>query len=83
MEVTALSSDSDAAPNITILNYDRRALEIANLTGIDMIIYVPIVEASKKSEWESYAVQSQGWIEQDFVSCLSNLVTMGRCRFKF
>ncbi|CAJ1964564.1 unnamed protein product [Cylindrotheca closterium] len=66
VEVTSLSMDHKAAPNITLLNYDRRALDIVNATGIDMVLYVPIVEASQKEEYESYAVQSQGWIAQDY-----------------
>jgi hypothetical protein len=76
IEVTSLSMDSKTAPNTTLLNYDRRALDIVNSTSIDMILYVPLVEANKKSEYESYAVQSQGWIAQDYVSlfvCRKNI----------
>lgn len=68
MEVTALSSDSNLAPNITLQNFEQRASDMVETTGMDMVLYVPLVESNQQSEWESYAVQSQGWIAQDFVS---------------
>ncbi|KAL3937662.1 MAG: hypothetical protein SGBAC_007278 [Bacillariaceae sp.] len=66
MEVTSLSSQGSAsAPNLMMNNYDRRALDITNATGMDMVLYVPLVETSEKAAFESFAVQAQGWIAQD------------------
>jgi hypothetical protein len=33
-----------------------------------MILFAPFVEQKNRGGWETYAVESQGWIEQDYVS---------------
>lgn len=55
-------------PNLTIPHFDLRAEEIAELTGAEMILFVPFVEESERPGFESYAVQNQYWIEEGYVS---------------
>ena len=67
--VTSESVDTGMAPNINIHNLDRRAQDIADFTGIDMILYAPIVETMDMTGWQQYASESsQRWIAQDYVS---------------
>ena len=55
-------------PNLTIPHFDLRAEEIAELTGAEMILFVPFVEEPERPGFESYAVQNQYWIEEAYVS---------------
>ncbi|CAJ1964566.1 unnamed protein product [Cylindrotheca closterium] len=65
--ITFENVDLGTAPNITIQNLDQRAQGMADFSGIDMILYAPIIERSQKSGWQKYAaISSQEWIEQDF-----------------
>lgn len=52
---------------MTIGHFDIRAQEIAEFTGVDMVIFLPFVEQSYRSQWESHAIESQGWIVEDYV----------------
>lgn len=67
--ITSENVDSGRAPNITIHNMDQRAQDIADVTGIDMVLYAPIVESSQKSAWQEFNYESsQNWLAQDYVS---------------
>jgi hypothetical protein len=52
---------------VTIGHFDIRAQEIAEFTGVDMVLFLPVVEQSYRSQWESHAIESQGWIVEDYV----------------
>lgn len=68
VSITSENVDSGAAPNLTIYNMDQRAQDLAEATGIDMILYAPIVEKSEKTGWQQYVSESsQKWIAQDYV----------------
>eukprot|EP00526_Cylindrotheca_closterium_P004007 CAMPEP_0113645796 /NCGR_PEP_ID=MMETSP0017_2-20120614/24155_1 /TAXON_ID=2856 /ORGANISM="Cylindrotheca closterium" /LENGTH=1160 /DNA_ID=CAMNT_0000557583 /DNA_START=12 /DNA_END=3494 /DNA_ORIENTATION=- /assembly_acc=CAM_ASM_000147 len=67
VSITSENVDNGMTPNVTIANMDRRTQDIAESTGIDMIMYAPIVERSLKSGWQQYASESsQEWITQDY-----------------
>mmetsp|Transcript_41900 Transcript_41900/g.100953 ORF Transcript_41900/g.100953 Transcript_41900/m.100953 type:complete len:364 (+) Transcript_41900:48-1139(+) len=66
VSVTSESAQYKSTPNITLHNLDHRAQEIANFSGIEMVLYIPLVDASLRSDWESYAIQNQGWIAKDY-----------------
>ena len=55
-------------PNVTIPHFDIRAQEIAELTGAEMIMFIPFVEEADREAFEVYAVQHQGWIAEGIVS---------------
>ena len=62
----AIDSNMDSFPNVTIPHFDLRAQEIQDLTGIEMIAFVPFVEAEKKDGFVSYTQAHQSWIQQDY-----------------
>ena len=53
-------------PNVTIPHFDLRAQEIQDLTGAEMIMFVPFVEKVNREGFVSYARDHQSWIEQDY-----------------
>lgn len=55
-------------PQVTMTHFGLRAKEIADLTGAELILFVPFVEQRTKQSYEQYAVENQYWIEQDIVS---------------
>ena len=55
-------------PFVTIPHFDLRTQEIASLTGIEMILFVPFVTQDNKTEWELHQREHQDWILQDYVS---------------
>lgn len=65
---TSLALDQNGFPNVTVPHFDIRAQEITDLTGAEMILFVPFVEKAKRVGWEEYAQQNEGWISQDYVS---------------
>jgi hypothetical protein len=74
--ITSLAVDSNHGfPNVTIPHFDLRAQEIAELTGAEMIMFVPFVEEEVRTGWEQYAVEHQGWIRQDYVSITRKPIT--------
>lgn len=77
MSITSENSDSGMAPNTTIQNMDYRTKDIVESTGIDMILYAPIVERSLQSGWQQYASESsQEWIAQDYVSTVVTMISI-------
>lgn len=56
-----------AFPNVTIPHLDLRSQRITQLTGADMVLFVPFVETDDKEGFEQYAVQNQAWLTQDYV----------------
>ena len=73
--MTSVAQDSkDRFPNTTVPHFDLRAQEIAELTGAEMILWVPFVDRKDQSGWESYAVENQDWVAQDYVSSSMNVV---------
>ena len=72
----AIQTNNYGFPNVTVPHFDKRAQEIANLTGAEMIMFAPFVNQNEKEGWERYAVQHQDWISQDYVSLtLAPIVT--------
>lgn len=55
-------------PNVTIPHLDLRTDGITELTGADMIMFVPFVKAEDKAGFEQYATENQEWLVQDYVS---------------
>lgn len=76
--LTSIARDNDASenpnntgavfPEIVIPHFDLRTKEIADLTGIEMIVFAPFVDAAAKDSWEAHEVETQDWITQDYVS---------------
>jgi hypothetical protein len=60
----ALSHDM-AWPNVTFPHFDRQAREAEDLTGIELLIFSPIVPYDEKDGWEEYAWEHQDWIRND------------------
>lgn len=66
---TAVTSSAiarrDSWPNVTIRHFDVRAREAEALTGVELIVFSPIVTDSNRAGWEEYAWTHQNWIEED------------------
>jgi hypothetical protein len=54
-----------AWPNVTFPHFDRLAREAEALTGIELLIFSPIVPHDEKDGWEEYAWKHQDWIRSD------------------
>lgn len=52
-------------PNVTLPHFDIRAKEAEDLTGMELIVFSPIVTVSNKAGWEDYAWKHQDWISED------------------
>lgn len=52
-------------PNVSMPHFDRRAREAEGLTGIELLLFVPIVAFDERDGWEEYAWENQGWIDED------------------
>lgn len=52
-------------PNMSVPHFARRSLEAQKLTGIEILLFAPIVPSSQKESWESFAWANQDWIELD------------------
>lgn len=53
---------------MTVPHFDLRTQEIANLTGAEMLVFVPLVEQSNRVGFVEYADGKQDWIAEDYVS---------------
>ncbi|KAL3937663.1 MAG: hypothetical protein SGBAC_007279 [Bacillariaceae sp.] len=58
--------DGNLFPNVTVPHFDLRTQEIADLTGLEMICFVPFVEEPDRSGWETYASDNKDWILEDY-----------------
>ena len=64
--ITSYSSSSNRTwPNVTLPHFDLRAREAEDLSGIELIIFMPVVTESEKLGWEDYAWKHQTWIDED------------------
>ena len=53
-------------PHVTLPHFDIRSTErFEQRAGAELIIFAPLVQRAQKESWEKYAVQHQGWIEED------------------
>lgn len=59
--------DGNMFPNVTVPHFDLRTQEIADLTGMEMITFIPFVELANRSGWEVYATENKDWILEDYV----------------
>ena len=53
---------------VTIPDFDLRAEEITNMTGIEMLMFVPFVPNEQRESFEEYQRNNQQWITEGFVS---------------
>lgn len=59
--------NSTEFPFVTVPHFDHRSQAIADMTGAEMVLFVPFVDQSARETWEEYTVDHQGWIEQDYL----------------
>jgi hypothetical protein len=52
-------------PNVTIPHFDRRVEDLSKSAGVNMILYVPLIEPDQKDEWERYANYHSPWRKQE------------------
>jgi hypothetical protein len=52
-------------PNVSMPHFDLHAREAEELTGIELLVFSPIVPYEEKDGWEEYAWENQGWIQED------------------
>ena len=56
---------------VTIPDFDLRAEEITNMTGIELLMFVPFVPNEQREAYEEYQRNHQEWITEGFVSSSS------------
>jgi len=66
--VTSLTMSKNMAwPNVTIPHFDLRAREAEDLSGLELIVFSPVVTQEEKAGWEQYAWEHQDWIAEDLL----------------
>ena len=50
-------------PFVTVPDFDARVSQLLELSAADYISIVPLVPSNRRTQWESYAIQNQGWIQ--------------------
>jgi hypothetical protein len=53
-------------PYVTIPNFDIWTDTARSLTGIDLVLFAPLVKRSQRAAWGEYSVARQGWIKEAF-----------------
>jgi hypothetical protein len=53
---------------ISIPDFDLRTEEISNLTGLEMLLFVPLLPHHEKRAWEEFQLLNQEWILEGYVS---------------
>ena len=57
---------TNAWPNVTLPDFNRRFEDANNLTGVACLIYTPLITDDTLAEWNAYAQENQGWLAQDW-----------------
>lgn len=64
--VTSIAMSNNATwPYVSVPHFARRAREAEELTGIELLLFAPIVPHDEREDWERYAWEHQVWIDQD------------------
>jgi hypothetical protein len=62
----AITSEAEAWPAATLPNFDRRTTpSVKSNTDPELYMFAPMVTNVTKREWEAYAWERQGWIQED------------------
>eukprot|EP00526_Cylindrotheca_closterium_P003919 CAMPEP_0113631220 /NCGR_PEP_ID=MMETSP0017_2-20120614/16224_1 /TAXON_ID=2856 /ORGANISM="Cylindrotheca closterium" /LENGTH=1165 /DNA_ID=CAMNT_0000541721 /DNA_START=11 /DNA_END=3511 /DNA_ORIENTATION=- /assembly_acc=CAM_ASM_000147 len=78
--ITSIAVNEDNGnffPNVTVPHFDLRTQEIADLTGLEMISFIPFVEKANRSGWEAYSNANKDWILEDYDYREWNPATIG------
>jgi class 3 adenylate cyclase len=51
-------------PFFTVPYFDVKGGEAQEISGAEVVIYVPLVKTSEKERWENYASANQGWVKE-------------------
>ena len=57
---------SNAWPNVTLPDFDRRYLDANNLTGVAFFMFAMHVTDKNLPEYQAYMHENQGWLAQDW-----------------
>jgi CHASE domain len=57
-------SGQELWPNVTIPFFEIRTHEARRAANLEVFIFAPLVKATHRNEWESYAIQNQAWIRE-------------------
>ena len=57
-------ASNQIAPNITLPRFEVTGGFTNGMSGIMMVMFVPLLAASLRGEWEEYSVENQGWLEE-------------------
>jgi hypothetical protein len=58
---------NQSLPFVTLPHFDVRARDAGVAAGSELIMFAPIVNEDDAQQWETYAVDHQGWMAQDLV----------------
>jgi class 3 adenylate cyclase len=51
-------------PLVSFPDFETQTSEVSNLSEAELIAFAPIVSKNEKSNWEAFAVENQGWIQE-------------------
>ena len=57
-------ASNQIAPNITLPRFEVKGGFVNGMSGIMTAMFVPLIAASLRGEWEEYSVENQGWLEE-------------------
>jgi len=60
-------SANETWPNVTLPHFDLRAREAEEISGIELIVFSPVVTKENRKGWEEYAWTHQNWIDEDLL----------------
>ena len=59
-------ADNQTWPFVTVPHFELRAHEASSLSGVDLLLFAPIVTSEHVNAWENYSWEQQTWIEDSF-----------------
>jgi hypothetical protein len=51
-------------PFVSFPDFEIQTSEVSNLSEAELIAFAPIVTKEEKSNWEAFAIENQGWIQE-------------------
>lgn len=70
--VFANSTNGQTFPNVTVPNFEALAGQHRESSGLESIVFAPFVSDINRTQWESYALENQGWVEESRRYVLAN-----------
>jgi hypothetical protein len=64
MTTSTAAARNDTWPFVTIPHFELRGDEMNKLANSDQITFVPLVKQELRQDWEAYALEQRGWLNE-------------------